>query len=498
MKTAIIYIRVSSDEQVRGTSLATQEAECRAWCQRNEHQVAEVYRDEGESAKTADRPGLIAAVARCQRGADAFLVHKLDRLARNTTDGLAIRAELRRAGCSLISATEAAGDDPVGEMVSTVLMAVAQFDNQVRAVRCKSGMTAVALAGGWVWQAPRGYRMARSGNLPVLEIDPARAPLIRRAIEGYADESLSHMQASAILVEAGFPISHVDRVWASPVYGGNIRSTLTGGKEVKAAFVGIVDIATWRRASDRAAARSARPRLHKAEFLAAGVATCAACGRRMRASWSKGKLGKPYPYYHCQDGCVRVRAEPVHDRLRAMVHAWAGQVRDLRARVIRQASTVQDEWRDRREVAAKRRRTAEDRLMRLTDGWADGTIDRATYRAKAGEYREAVARANIEERASAATVNHLIDGLDIIIDTLSDPMSLWVRLDQEARRKLVGRLSGGLVLTSRRTPSGANKDGPFVTESAPESHMVGRAGDSSNPAAEAQELIALFCGFRAA
>ncbi len=87
MKKAVIYIRVSSADQVSGTSLATQEAECRAWCLRHEYQVAEVYRDEGESAKTADRPGLIAAVARCRAGVDAFLVHKLDRLARTPRTG---------------------------------------------------------------------------------------------------------------------------------------------------------------------------------------------------------------------------------------------------------------------------------------------------------------------------------------------------------------------------------------------------------------------------
>jgi hypothetical protein len=73
-----------------------------------------------------------------------------------------------------------------------------------------------------------------------------------------------------------------------------------------------------------------------------------------------------------------------------------------------------------------------------------------------------------------------------------------MRLDQEARRKLVGRLSGGLVLTSRRTPSGANKDGLSVTESNPESHMVGRADEWSNPAADAEQLIRLFCSLRAA
>lgn len=498
MKQAIIYIRVSSDEQVRGTSLSTQEAECRDWCSRNGYAVAGIERDEGESAKTADRPGLIAAVARCQRGIDALVVHKLDRLARNATDGLAIRAELKRHGCALASATEAAGDDPVGEMVSTVLLAVAQFDNQVRAVRSKSGMAAVVRAGGWACKAPRGYRMARAGNLPILEIDPQVAPLIRAAITGYADETMSHLQASSMLVEAGFPPSHVDRVWTSPVYGGVIRSPLAGGQEVKAAFAGIVDIGTWRRASDRAATRASRPRERKAEFLATGVATCSVCGRHMRGSYSRGKLGVAYPYYHCPAGCVRLRAEPVHDRVRAMVRDWAGQIKDLRGRVLAQAGTVRDEWRARRDAAAKRRSAAEDRLSRLTDGYSDGTIDRGTYLTKAAEYRRAITAAGIEEKASAATVDHLINGLDLIIDTLADPMSLWLRLDQENRRKLVGRLSEGLILSPRRTPTSINKDGHFAPSADCVARMAPLTARESNPEAEAQEIIGLFGAMRSA
>ena len=53
---AMIYVRVSSDEQVRGTSLESQEAACRRYCVARGYDVAALWRDAGESAKTADRP----------------------------------------------------------------------------------------------------------------------------------------------------------------------------------------------------------------------------------------------------------------------------------------------------------------------------------------------------------------------------------------------------------------------------------------------------------
>lgn len=38
-KTAVIYVRVSSDEQVENTSLETQETACRRWCEQGGYEV---------------------------------------------------------------------------------------------------------------------------------------------------------------------------------------------------------------------------------------------------------------------------------------------------------------------------------------------------------------------------------------------------------------------------------------------------------------------------
>ena len=47
----IIYTRVSSDEQVKGTSLEFQEELCRKYCKEKGIEIDSVYREEGESAK---------------------------------------------------------------------------------------------------------------------------------------------------------------------------------------------------------------------------------------------------------------------------------------------------------------------------------------------------------------------------------------------------------------------------------------------------------------
>ena len=59
---AVIYTRVSSDEQVNGTSLDFQEEQCRKYCADKVVEVLTVFREEGESAKSTDRAEFLRAI----------------------------------------------------------------------------------------------------------------------------------------------------------------------------------------------------------------------------------------------------------------------------------------------------------------------------------------------------------------------------------------------------------------------------------------------------
>ena len=55
-KTCCLYLRVSSEEQVTNFSLENQEKLCAEKAERLSYKIVKRYRDEGESAKTTDRP----------------------------------------------------------------------------------------------------------------------------------------------------------------------------------------------------------------------------------------------------------------------------------------------------------------------------------------------------------------------------------------------------------------------------------------------------------
>jgi hypothetical protein len=56
MVGAVIYVRVSTKEQTENLSLPTQLLACEEYCRRQGYEILERFHEEGESAKTTDRP----------------------------------------------------------------------------------------------------------------------------------------------------------------------------------------------------------------------------------------------------------------------------------------------------------------------------------------------------------------------------------------------------------------------------------------------------------
>src|SRR6516165_3085647 len=99
---ALIYVRVSSSQQadtdydLEGFSIPAQREACLRKAAAVGAQVVEEFVDRGESAKTANRPGLQALLARLeQNDITHVIVHKVDRLARNRADDVQIAMQIK-------------------------------------------------------------------------------------------------------------------------------------------------------------------------------------------------------------------------------------------------------------------------------------------------------------------------------------------------------------------------------------------------------------------
>ena len=98
MVGAVIYVRVSTKEQTENLSLPTQLKACEEYCEHQGFKVLARFREEGESAKTADRTELqkLLQFCRINKGKVYFVVvFNLTRFAREKYDHFALRAHLK-------------------------------------------------------------------------------------------------------------------------------------------------------------------------------------------------------------------------------------------------------------------------------------------------------------------------------------------------------------------------------------------------------------------
>ena len=129
---AVIYLRVSTQEQTKNLSLPTQRDACRAYCEREGLVVAREFTEAGESAKTADRLQLQELLKYCRqrrRHIASVVVYNVSRFSRNTNTHTALRALLKTFEINLRSVTEPIDETSTGQLIEGVLSVVSQFEN---------------------------------------------------------------------------------------------------------------------------------------------------------------------------------------------------------------------------------------------------------------------------------------------------------------------------------------------------------------------------------
>ena len=237
---AAIYTRVSSADQVDNTSLETQESVCRSWCARHGYEVAKVFSDRGESAKTANRPDFLSLVEWCRKNKPAVaLAYRIDRWARNIDDFAIYRTRLASYGVQMLSATENITDDPTGRAMASLLAVFANLDNDCRAQRASTGMAATIRRGGYVTLAPRGYRNVRKNGIPSLELVEPEATVVRDIILSVVDGTYDPASAAKAL---GIQQNHVGEMIRRPVWAG---LSYCGGELVQGTWEPIVPRQAW-------------------------------------------------------------------------------------------------------------------------------------------------------------------------------------------------------------------------------------------------------------
>jgi len=444
----VIYLRVSTKEQVEkdlteeGFSIAAQREACVRRIRDEGGELVDEYVDKGESARTADRPQLRAILVRIGEESDveAVVVHKVDRLARNMEDHVAIRALLRRRGVALVSVTENLDEIASGRLVEGIHALMAQFYSVNLAAEVRKGMGQKAKLGGYPHKAPLGYLNVREpiGGRQVarIVIDPERAPLVKIAFDLYATgewtiERLAEEMAHRGLRNRGpdghygtkaLTVSGLAHLLAHQAYVGIVE---WDGIEYPASHEPIVERATFDKVQELLAARAMRStRERRHHHYLKGLLVCGVCGRRLSIQHSKGI----YTYFYCLGQKDRRNGTGCQERYTAADQLEA-EVEDLYARVevpddwaagLREAiaaevATHHEDTTAERDLLAHRREHTEAERFKLMDAYYANAIDVTMLRRE--QERIGAELRGIESRQAVldASLDDWQEGMDLAL-----------------------------------------------------------------------------------
>jgi site-specific DNA recombinase len=321
LKRAITYLRVSTARQassggeIEGYSIPAQRAACRRKADELGASVLDEYVDAGASARSVDRPALQALLDRLadKRDIDYVIVHKVDRLARDRADDVAIGLTIHKAGAVLVSASEQIDDSPAGTLLHGIMATIAEFYSRNLSHETKKGLHEKAKRGGTPGYAPLGYLNATKRvddrEVKAIVYDPERAPHIKWAFETYASgewsitdlvEELARrgMRTRSTATRAAVPLSRsqVHRILSSSYYKGRL---LFGGVDYDGRHPALVDDKTWEDVQEVLSGRRiAGDRSWRHDHYLKGTLFCARCESRLGLTYAKGR-GGTYLYFYC-------------------------------------------------------------------------------------------------------------------------------------------------------------------------------------------------------
>lgn len=151
-----------------------------------------IYRDEGYSGSTLQRPGLDrlrdrAALAACER----VLITTPDRLARNFVHQLLLIDELQHYGCQVEFLDRPMSTDPHDQLLLHTRGAVAEYERTLIADRMRRGRQAKFRSGQLLlWsRAPYGFLLdpERPRDPSRVRIDPVKAAVVTQIFAWYTD-----------------------------------------------------------------------------------------------------------------------------------------------------------------------------------------------------------------------------------------------------------------------------------------------------------------------
>lgn len=309
MKTAAVYIRVSTDDQTEHSpDSQLEEAKIYAKTHGIIIDPKHIYTDAGISGRHAKkRPAfqnMIAAAKSSPSPFDVVLVWKFSRFARNQEESVVYKSLLRKeCNVEVISITEETGDNLFGSLIERIIEWMDEYYSIRLGEEVTAKMTYAATKGIVQTAPPFGY--AKEAGQPMV-IKPEEAYWVRFMFQQFASgvsvlQIVRKLNEEGVLTKKGkqFENRSVEYILHNPIYIGYTRWTPEGqtvGRRIydspdtitaRGDFQPIVDESLFNQVQERLAAKKqpsinkdgkyAKPVTVKKHWLS-GLVKCGNCG----------------------------------------------------------------------------------------------------------------------------------------------------------------------------------------------------------------------------
>src|SRR5215831_5794517 len=230
MRMAVIYARVSSEQQREENTIASQTASLIEFARSHELEVPKewVFEDEGYSGATLERPGLervrdLAAEGQIQ----VVLAYSPDRLSRKYAYQILLIEEFARLGVETLFVKSPQGNSPEDHLLVQFQGMIAEYERAQILELSRRGKRHRAQAGevSVMSGAPYGYRYIRKTDeaLAAYLVEETEASVVRRVYHMYTVDGLSIAEITRRLNREGIPPRRAGR-WERSVIWSILRN----------------------------------------------------------------------------------------------------------------------------------------------------------------------------------------------------------------------------------------------------------------------------------
>ena len=460
---AILYTRVSTDDQNNGYSPTDQRERLLKYCDDREIDIVSIHHDD-ESAKTFNRPEwikIMSFIKKHRNAVDVILFVKWDRFSRNVTQSYIAIDELKRYNVEPKAIEQPLDlEIPESKIILAIYLSTPEADNLRRGLTVSQNLRRAQLGGRWLGTLMKGYKRILRDSERAPKDKPLIIPeggreqeIVVKAFELFATGLYSPNELCRIINREGLKISenafaemlqnkgYIGQVYVK-AYKDEPAQWVAGQHEPiisKELFYAVQDII-----EERARKVPAKYITAREELPLRGYLICPKCGKTLTGSASRGRKGNRFFYYHCSKGCKeRKNAEEVNNEFLKVLHAFkaANGVIDLYGDIMQQLFKENDRTINvqlsevSKEIEKQEQRIKNNRMLML-----DGEIKPEEYRENKVDIEAYLERLKAKQSELKLIGNNHEKKLAYSIKLLNNLDTVYTAASVEVKQQLIGSI----------------------------------------------------------